>query len=162
MSSLEKSILYDNVKDEHRIKVFDIDYDEEVINTIEQRVLDCREYLETIKKSHNMEKQKTIYCGSGRKMGADWLSVTLCLDKAKDHFFEYNGNTYVKLNVNIKPERDQYDKGCFFECKHIQTSCRENRGYRRFRFTILVPRMTYANTNSITYLGMRINNTSSS
>lgn len=57
-----------------------------------------------------MEKPKTIYCGSGRKMGADWLSVTLCLDKAKDHFFEYNGNTYVKLNVNIKPEKDQYDK----------------------------------------------------
>lgn len=41
--------LYDNVKDEHRIKVFDIDYDEEVINSIEQRVLACREYLETIK-----------------------------------------------------------------------------------------------------------------
>ena len=57
-----------------------------------------------------MEKQKTIYCGGGKKMGADWLSVTLCLDKAKDHFFTYEGKTYVKLNVNIKPEKDQYDK----------------------------------------------------
>lgn len=41
--------LYNNVKDEHRIKVFNIDYDEEIIDTIEQRVLACREYLETIK-----------------------------------------------------------------------------------------------------------------
>tara|TARA_B110000902_G_scaffold158813_2_gene182037 strand:+ start:2301 stop:2558 length:258 start_codon:yes stop_codon:yes gene_type:complete len=57
-----------------------------------------------------MEKPKTIYCGSGKKMGADWLSVTLALDKAKEHFFTYEGKTYVKLNVNIKDKPDQYDK----------------------------------------------------
>ena len=54
-----------------------------------------------------MEKPKTIYCGGGKKMGKDWLSVTLHLDKAKEHFFTYEGKTYVKLNINIKDEVDQ-------------------------------------------------------
>ena len=57
-----------------------------------------------------MEKPKTIYCGGGKKMSKDWLSVTLHLDKAKEHFFTYEGKTYVKLNINIKDEVDQYDK----------------------------------------------------
>jgi len=61
-------------------------------------------------KQIKMEKQKTIYCGGGKKMGADWLKVTVHLDKAKEHFFEYEGKTYLKLNVNLKDEPDQYDK----------------------------------------------------
>ena len=61
-------------------------------------------------KQIKMEKQKTIYCGGGKKMVADWLKVTVHLDKAKEHFFEYKGNTYLKLNINIKDQPDQYDK----------------------------------------------------
>ena len=61
-------------------------------------------------KQITMEKQKTIYCGGGKKMGADWLKVTVHLDKAKEHFFEYKGKTYLKLNINIKDQPDQYDK----------------------------------------------------
>lgn len=56
-----------------------------------------------------MEKPKTIYCGNGKKMKEDWLSVTLHIDKLKDHIFEYNGNKYCKINVNIKELPDQFD-----------------------------------------------------
>lgn len=44
-----KKYLFSDVKEEYRIKVFDIDYDQEVINTIEDRVKLCREYLKNIK-----------------------------------------------------------------------------------------------------------------
>ena len=61
-----------------------------------------------------MEKQKTIYCGGGKKMSADWLKVTVHLDKAKDHFFEFKGKRYLKLNINLKDQPDQYDKDVSF------------------------------------------------
>tara|TARA_R100001440_G_C2478504_1_gene112949 strand:+ start:196 stop:456 length:261 start_codon:yes stop_codon:yes gene_type:complete len=57
-----------------------------------------------------MEKQKTIFCGGGKKMGADWLKVTVHLDKVKEHVFEYKGKHYLKLNVNVKEQADQYGK----------------------------------------------------
>lgn len=57
-----------------------------------------------------MEKQKTIYCGNGKKMGADWLKINVHIDKAKEHIFEYKGKKYLKLNVNIKEQEDQYGK----------------------------------------------------
>ena len=41
-----------------------------------------------------MEKQKTIYCGNGKKMGADWLKINVHVDKAKEHIFEYKGKKY--------------------------------------------------------------------
>lgn len=61
-------------------------------------------------KQIKMDKEKTIYCGGGKKMGSDWLKVTVHIDKIKDHVFEYKGNKYLKLNVNIKDQPDQYDK----------------------------------------------------
>ena len=57
-----------------------------------------------------MEKTTKVYCGGGKKMASDWLKVTVHLDKAKEHFFVYNGKTYLKLNINIKEQPDQYDK----------------------------------------------------
>jgi len=57
-----------------------------------------------------MEKQKTIYCGGGKKMNDGWLTVTVHLDKVNEHVFEYKGNKYLKLNVNIKDQLDQYGK----------------------------------------------------
>ena len=57
-----------------------------------------------------MEKEKTIYCGSGKKMNNNWLTVSLHVDKIKEHIFEYNGKKYCKLNINIKEIPDQYDK----------------------------------------------------
>ena len=57
-----------------------------------------------------MEKPKTIYCGGGKKMASDWINVTLHIDKIVDHVFEYNGKKYLKLNVNVREEPDQYGK----------------------------------------------------
>lgn len=45
----EKQLSYDHLDDKLRIKVFEFDYDESFIEKATQRVIDAREYLETIK-----------------------------------------------------------------------------------------------------------------
>ena len=57
-----------------------------------------------------MTKEKTIYCGSGKKMNESWLKVSINFDKIKDFVEEYKGNKFIKLNVNLKAERDEYGK----------------------------------------------------
>jgi hypothetical protein len=57
-----------------------------------------------------MSEKKTIYCGSGKKQNEGWLKVTINPDKITDYIEEYNGNKYIKLNINIKDEADQYGK----------------------------------------------------
>ena len=56
-----------------------------------------------------MEKQK-VYCGSGKKRSDNWRSITINLDKIKDHIQEYNGSKFIKVNINDKREPDQYGK----------------------------------------------------
>ena len=56
-----------------------------------------------------MENTK-IYCGSGKKQNDGWLKVTINPDKLKDYIEEYNGNKFVKLNINIKDQADDYGK----------------------------------------------------
>jgi hypothetical protein len=56
-------------------------------------------------------EQKTIYIGNGKKQKDNWLKSSLCLtDIPKDHTFDYNGKKYVKVNINVKDEVDQYGK----------------------------------------------------
>ena len=56
-------------------------------------------------------EQKTIYIGNGKKQKDNWLKSSLCLsDIPKEHTFEFNGKTYVKVNINVKDEVDQYGK----------------------------------------------------
>jgi len=56
-----------------------------------------------------MEKQEKIRCGSGKTKGEGWLQVTVNPEVLSNHIQEYNGNKYVKLNINIgKP--DKYGK----------------------------------------------------
>jgi len=55
-------------------------------------------------------EQKKIYCGSGKKRSDTWLSVSINIDKIQDHIQEYNGSKFVKLNVNVLREPDQYGK----------------------------------------------------
>ncbi len=56
-------------------------------------------------------EQKTIYIGNGKKQKDNWLKSSLCIsDIPKEHTFEYNGKTYVKVNINVKDEADQYGK----------------------------------------------------
>jgi len=54
--------------------------------------------------------EKKIYCGSGKKQSATWLKVTINPDKLKEYIKTYEGNKYVKLNINIKDEPNQYGK----------------------------------------------------
>lgn len=42
--------IYSNVDDKYRIKVFKIDRDEDVINAIKEKVIQCRNYLENLEK----------------------------------------------------------------------------------------------------------------
>lgn len=60
--------------------------------------------------TNKMEKQKKIYCGSGKKRSDSWLSVSINIDKIQDHIQEYNGSKFVKLNVNVNRDADQYGK----------------------------------------------------
>ena len=56
-------------------------------------------------------EQKTIYIGNGKKQKENWLKSSLCIsDIPKEHTFEYNGKTYVKVNINVKDQVDQYGK----------------------------------------------------
>ena len=56
-------------------------------------------------------EQKTIYIGNGKKQKDNWLKSSLCIsDIPKEHTFEYNGKKYVKVNINVKDEVDQYGK----------------------------------------------------
>jgi len=56
-----------------------------------------------------MSEEKKIYCGNGQKKGETWLKASICLSNIpKEHTFEYNGKKYVKVNINIKDELDQY------------------------------------------------------
>jgi hypothetical protein len=55
-------------------------------------------------------KKPAIYCGSGKKRNENWITATINVDKIKDHIQEYNGSKFVKVNIRIKPEPDQYGK----------------------------------------------------
>jgi hypothetical protein len=54
--------------------------------------------------------EKTIYCGSGKKQNETWLKATINIDKIKEHIEEFKGHKFVRLNINIKNEVDQYGK----------------------------------------------------
>ncbi len=45
-----KDYRYSNIDDTYRIKIFEIERDDEVIDAIEQRVMECRNYIELLTK----------------------------------------------------------------------------------------------------------------
>ena len=53
---------------------------------------------------------KKIYCGSGKKQSETWLKATINIDKIKDHIQEFKGHKFIKININIKDEINQYNK----------------------------------------------------
>ncbi len=55
-------------------------------------------------------KEKTIYCGGGKKQNDTWIKASINVAKFKDHIQEYKGHKFIKLNINIKDELDQYGK----------------------------------------------------
>jgi hypothetical protein len=56
------------------------------------------------------EKKQAIRLGSGKKINETFLSSSLCITDALEHSYEYNGKRYVKVNINIYAEPDQYGK----------------------------------------------------
>ncbi len=54
--------------------------------------------------------EKKIYCGSGKKKSDTWLQVTLNPEKFSEYIQEFNGNKFIKLNINVLPEPDKYGK----------------------------------------------------
>ena len=52
----------------------------------------------------------TKYVGSGKKMSDGWLKVSINPDKIQEHIQEFNGNKFVRLNINISPEPNDYGK----------------------------------------------------
>jgi len=56
------------------------------------------------------EKKQQIRLGSGKKINETFLSSSLCITDALEHSYEYNGKKYVKVNISIYAEPDQFGK----------------------------------------------------
>jgi hypothetical protein len=57
-----------------------------------------------------MADQEKIRLGSGKKKSETWFKTSLCIDDAIQHSFEYNGKRYVKVDINVYAEPNQYGK----------------------------------------------------
>ena len=58
----------------------------------------------------NEEKKQQIRLGSGKKINETFLSSSLCITDALEYAYEYNGKKYIKLNISIFADLDQYGK----------------------------------------------------
>ena len=56
------------------------------------------------------EKKQQIRLGSGKKINETFLSSSLCITDALEYAYEYNGKKYIKLNISIFVEPDQFGK----------------------------------------------------
>ncbi|CAB4203978.1 hypothetical protein UFOVP1384_16 [uncultured Caudovirales phage] len=56
------------------------------------------------------EKKQQIRLGSGKKINETFLSSSLCITDALEYVYEYNGKKYIKLNISIFAEPDQFGK----------------------------------------------------
>ena len=54
--------------------------------------------------------ENKIRLGSGKKRNDKWITASICLTDAETHAFEYNGKKYVKVNINIFDQPNQYGK----------------------------------------------------
>jgi len=54
--------------------------------------------------------EKKVYCGSGKKQNEKWIKASINVDKFKDHIQEFKGHKFLRLNININDEPDQYGK----------------------------------------------------
>ena len=48
LADFTERMTFDNIEDKYRIKIFEIDYNEEVVNDIKERVNECRTYIKTL------------------------------------------------------------------------------------------------------------------
>ena len=54
--------------------------------------------------------EKTIYCGSGKQKTDTWIKATIKTDNIMEYIQEYKGHKFVKIDINLKDEPDQYGK----------------------------------------------------
>lgn len=54
--------------------------------------------------------QTKITVGSGVRKTENWIKATINTDKIKDYIQSYEGNNFVKLNINIESEPNKYGK----------------------------------------------------
>ena len=57
-----------------------------------------------------MSKEKTIYCGSGKKQSDNWIKATIKADALEKYIQEFKGHKFLKININIKDQADEYGK----------------------------------------------------
>ncbi len=57
-----------------------------------------------------MKKEKTIYCGAGKKQNDNWIKATIKAEALEKYIQEYKGHKFLKININIKAEADEYGK----------------------------------------------------
>ena len=57
-----------------------------------------------------MSKTKKIYAGSGKQKTDSWLKITVNPDKLMEYVQVYEGRRFVKLDINLLPEPNQFGK----------------------------------------------------
>ena len=57
-----------------------------------------------------MAKEKKIFCGSGKQKTDTWLKITVNPDKLMEYVQVYEGRRFVKLDINLLPEPNQFGK----------------------------------------------------
>jgi len=51
-----------------------------------------------------------IHLGSAKKKGETWYKGTINMDKIEPHIQEFKGHRFIKVDINIFEEPDQYGK----------------------------------------------------
>jgi len=54
--------------------------------------------------------EKKIYIGQGNKRSDNWMTATLHTEKLKDYVEEFKGTQFVRININVSDEPDEYGK----------------------------------------------------
>ena len=55
--------------------------------------------------------EKAIYVGAGKKQNGHWIKATLKAEILNpEHWEEYKGAKFIKININLKDEVDKYGK----------------------------------------------------
>lgn len=57
-----------------------------------------------------MANTNKVRLGNGKKKNPTWLKASICLTDALEHSFSYEGKKYVKVDINVYDEPNQYGK----------------------------------------------------
>lgn len=57
-----------------------------------------------------MANTDKIRLGNGKKKNESWFKASICISDAMQHAFEYGGKKYIKVDINVYAEPNQYGK----------------------------------------------------